>query len=231
MIVRRCSSARWRLPRAAGLAALLLAASLAGCASLVAGQPSAIFDLTAPGDAAAERGNAQVLVPEPRAVRALDTDRIAARPDASQYAYLPGAVWSDRLPKLLQMRLVETLQNSGRARAVAVPGQGLLIDYQIVLDVRAFEYTAEGAVADFVVRVMDDRTGRVARSRTFPPGRAGHRPREPVRSCRRSTRPWTQPTSRSPTGRSGSRHLGSLKAAQKECHPRARAARPEDPGG
>ena len=61
----------------------------------------------------------------------------------------------------------ETLQNSGRARAVAVPGQGLLIDYQIVLDVRAFEYTSEGAVADFVVRVMDDRNGRVVRSRGF----------------------------------------------------------------
>ena len=38
---------------------------------------------------------------------------------------------------------------------------------QVVVDVRAFEYAAEGAVADFVVRVMDDRTGRVIRSRTF----------------------------------------------------------------
>ena len=52
-------------------------------------------------------------------------------------------------------------------RAVAVPGQGLLIDYQIVLDVRAFELTPEGAVADFAVRVMNDRNGRVVRSRIF----------------------------------------------------------------
>jgi cholesterol transport system auxiliary component len=155
------------VPRAAFVAAWLLAATLAGCASLIAGRPSAIFDLTAPGDAAASQGSAQVLVPEPTAVRALDSDRIAARPSSSEYAYLPGAVWSDRLPRLLQTRLVQTLQNSGRARAVAVPGQGLLIDYQIVLDVRAFEYTAEGAVADFVVKVMDDRTGRVVRSRGF----------------------------------------------------------------
>jgi cholesterol transport system auxiliary component len=165
--VRSELSARWRDPRAAGLVALLLAASVAGCTSLIAGRPNAIFDLTAPGGAVAAQGNAQVLVPEPKAVRALDTDRIAARPDASQYAYLPGAVWSDRLPKLLQMRLVETLQNSGRARAVAVPGQGLLIDYQVLLDIRAFEYTGEGAVADFEVRVMDDRNGRVLRSKSF----------------------------------------------------------------
>jgi cholesterol transport system auxiliary component len=152
-----------RLPLIASLAALLLA----GCASLIAGRPSAIFDLTAPGDLPVAKGDAQILVPEPTTVKALDTDRIAARPTPSEYAYLPGAVWSDQLPKLLQTRLVQTLQNSGRARAVAMPGQGLLIDYQIVLDVRAFEYTAEGAVADFVVRVMNDRNGRVVRSRSF----------------------------------------------------------------
>jgi cholesterol transport system auxiliary component len=115
----------------------------------------------------AAQGQAQVLVPEPTTVRALDTDRIAARPNAVEYAYLPGAVWSDRLPKLLQTRLMQTLQNSGRARAVSVPGQGLLIDYQVVLDVRAFEYTNEGAVADMVVKVMNDRNGRVLRSRAF----------------------------------------------------------------
>ena len=36
-----------------------------------------------------------------------------------------------------------------------------------MLDIRAFEYTSEGAVADFVVRVMNDRNGRVIRSRDF----------------------------------------------------------------
>jgi cholesterol transport system auxiliary component len=141
--------------------------SLAGCTSLIAGQPNAIFDLTAPGEAVRAQGHAQVLVPEPTTVHALDTDRIAARPGPSEYAYLPGAVWSDRLPKLLQTRLVETLQNSGRARAVAMPGSGLLIDFQVVVDIRAFEYTSEGAVADFVVRVMNDRNGRVIRTRGF----------------------------------------------------------------
>jgi cholesterol transport system auxiliary component len=152
------------------LAAPLLAASLAGCTGLIAGPPSAIFDLSAPvlaDGAKVSRRSVQVLVPEPSTVRALDTDRIAGRPTPSQYAYLPGAVWSDRLPKLLQARLVQTLQNSGRVSAVAVPGQGLLIDYQIVLDVRAFELRSEGAVAEFSVRVMDDRNGRVIRTRVF----------------------------------------------------------------
>jgi cholesterol transport system auxiliary component len=139
---------------------------LSGCAALVPQSPNAIFDLSAPGTPAASgRGSVQVLVAEPGTVSALDTNRIAARPSPSQYAYLPGAVWSDTLPNLLQARLVQTLQNSGRVRAAGVPGQGLLIDYQIVLDVRAFELTEQGAVAEFGVKLMDDSNGRVIRSR------------------------------------------------------------------
>ena len=161
------SSARGRLPRGSRLAALLLAAAVAGCTSLIAGAPSAIYDLSAPGDPAGSQGTAQILVPEPTTVRALDTDRIAARPTPAEYAYLPGAVWSDRLPKLLQTRLVQTLQNSGRARAIGVPGQGILVDFQLVVDVRAFELTQEGAVADFVAKVMDDSNGRVVGTRSF----------------------------------------------------------------
>jgi cholesterol transport system auxiliary component len=161
------SSTRALSPCAFGLFAPLFVAILGGCASMVAGAPNAIFDLSAPSEVVAAGGNAQILVPEPTTVRALDTERIAARPNAAQYAYLPGVVWSDRLPKLLQARLVETIQNSGRVRAAAVPGQGLLIDYQLVVDVRAFELAEEGAIADFAVRLMDDRTGRVVRSRVF----------------------------------------------------------------
>lgn len=145
----------------------MLATLVAGCTTLTSSTPNAIFDLTAPGEIQASRGRLQVLVPEPSALQALDTDRIAARPIPSQYAYLPGAVWSDRLPKLLQARLVQTLQNSGRVRAAAVPGQGLLIDYQIVMDIRAFELTGEGAVVELAVKVLDDSNGAVIRSEAF----------------------------------------------------------------
>ena len=139
-------------------------AVLLGCTALVPQTPNAIFDLTAPGEISEQRGRLQVLVPEPSTLKALDTDRIAARPSPSQYAYLPGAVWSDRLPRLLQARLVQTLQNSGRVRAAAVPGQGLVIDYQLLLEIRAFEVTHDGAVAEFAVKLMDDNNGRIVRS-------------------------------------------------------------------
>lgn len=143
----------------------VLAAAVAGCTSVLPQTPSAIFDLTAPGGVSAQRGSLQVLVPQPTALQALDNNRIAARPSPSQYAYIPGAVWSDNLPRLLQVRLIQTLQNSGRVRAAALPGQGLLIDYQLVMDIRAFEFAEGRAVAEFAVKLMDDKNGRVMKSK------------------------------------------------------------------
>ena len=159
-----------RRARAAGFRAAGLLAALAagGCASLAgfSAPPAAIYDLSAPQKPGARSGTpAQILVPEPAALKSLDTERIAARPTEAEYAYLPGALWADRLPRLLQARLLETLQNTPGVKAVGLPGQGLLINYQVILDVRRFEIADEGAVAAFNVKLLDDTSGRVVASR------------------------------------------------------------------
>jgi len=150
--------------RAAATAAL--AGLLSACALARLGPPDAIFDLSAPDDVAAQAGTpAQLLIAVPSATAALDSTRIAARPTESEYAYLPGAVWSDSLPKLLQARLTETFQNTGRVRAAGRPGQSLLINYQVVMDIRAFEITGDQAVAEFHVMLLNDRNGVVVSRR------------------------------------------------------------------
>ena len=50
-------------------------------------------------------------------------------------------------------------------RAAGLPGQGLLIDYQVILDIRSFELRNDDAVAAFTVKLMDDRSGRVVATR------------------------------------------------------------------
>ncbi len=150
-----------RLAAVAALAGLLSACALGRSTT-----PDAIFDLSAPDNVAAQAGTpAQLLIPVPSASAALDTARIAARPTDSEYAYLPGAVWSDTLPKLLQARLTETFQNTGRVRAAGRPGQSLLINYQVVMDIRAFEIAGDMAVAEFHVMILNDRNGRVVARR------------------------------------------------------------------
>lgn len=148
-------------------AMLLLAAGLSACSGA---NPLDTYDLTAPkGGAAGRGGGLQVLVADPVVDRALDTDRIVVRPKPTEIAYFAGAQWSDRLPRLIQSRLVETLESSGRFRAAGRPGQGMAADRQLVVEIRTFDYLpAEGRVAvTLAVKAMDDRTGRVAGFRLF----------------------------------------------------------------
>lgn len=157
-----------RLALGIALGATLL---VGGCSVLGGGStPTDTFDLTAPREVAAPRGSAlQILVPEPATDRAVDTDRIVVRPSATEINYFAGAQWSDRLPRLVQSRLIEAFENSKRFRAAGRPGQGLLIDYQVVGEIRAFEYDAAAKVArvEFSVKLMNDKTGRVVATSVF----------------------------------------------------------------
>lgn len=163
--------------RSVAAAAML---ALAGCSTLIGagGPPPAIFDLAAPATfAAGGSTSAQLLVPPPSAVAALASNRIAVRPDPAQIAYYPAAVWSDELPAMLQLALVRAFENSGRVRAVGKPGDSLAIDYQVLVDVRAFEIDVAGTDSARVVlgvKLLDDRTGRVRATRlveaTVPAG-------------------------------------------------------------
>ncbi len=180
---------------------------LSGCALLGGGsKPLDTYELTAPA-AGDGRGT------EPPA----DTDRRALgaegarRPEHRDLAragqliqYLKGAQWADRLPKVIQARLAETFQRSRRIQGVGRPGEGLAIDYQVIVEIRSFEVR---------VRRRRQRQCRTVRSPAQRPQR--HRPlREGVhrhgsrhrtgqrRLCRRARRRLrTGGRSRSSTGR------------------------------
>ncbi|MGD9740618.1 MAG: ABC-type transport auxiliary lipoprotein family protein [Bauldia sp.] len=151
-----------------GLAALALAAALGGCA-LFPGLPPETFNLSAPASVPG-RGStdAQILVEEPVAIATYDTERIVVR-EGAVLSYYPLVQWADRLPVLIQTLTVETLANTGRARAAGRPGEGLSVDYALLTEVRAFEYDALTGTArvDLFVRIMDDRNGRIVATRRF----------------------------------------------------------------
>ncbi|MGH2340181.1 ABC-type transport auxiliary lipoprotein family protein [Segnochrobactraceae bacterium EtOH-i3] len=156
-----------------GLAALSLVAVVAGCAS--SSVPRVLYDLTAPTTfpPAGKVVRGQVLVAEPRALSSLNTNLIAVKPSATTVSYFDRVAWADRLPRLLQARMVEALQNSGRFRAVGVPGDGILVNYQVQTDIRDFELDAatNTVYVALMVRVLDDTTGKVVAQQLFE-GRA-----------------------------------------------------------
>ncbi|GAA0773631.1 ABC transporter [Roseibium denhamense] len=151
------------------LGALGLGVLVSGCAS---SGPSAFYSLEAGnvGGLTGRSSRVQVLVAAPRALKALDTSYIAVVDDGPVYSYFPAVAWADTLPNVVQLKLVETLQNTGRLRGVGLPGDGLLIDYQLQTDIRKFELRVGGAnraVVEIAARVVNDRNGRTVATRVF----------------------------------------------------------------
>lgn len=134
-------------------------------------QPVPTFDLTAPRDFPRHGGGRGILiVNEPTALSILDTDKIVARPGGGQIGTLAGAQWSDRLPKLLQARLVQSFENANRLRGVGRPGEKVSPDYQLVTEVRGFHLALGAspvAEVELSVKIIADRAGRIVAARIF----------------------------------------------------------------
>ncbi|TBW38644.1 hypothetical protein EYW49_08055 [Siculibacillus lacustris] len=148
-----------------GVAVIGLATGLSACSMLGGSTPLETFDFSPPAASAraAAGRQLQVLVPDPIADKALDGDRIVVRSADNEIANYAGAQWADRLPRLIQSRLVATLDASGRVRAAMRPGLGVASDRQALLEIRSFEYRSaeKVVVAALALKVMDDRSGRI----------------------------------------------------------------------
>jgi cholesterol transport system auxiliary component len=150
----------------------LLAFSLAGCAALPGGGPAPLdtFELTSPLLAARGHSRRQILIAQPSALKALDSQNIVIKPSERSIEFLKGAQWADRLPLVVQARLAETFQRSGSFAGVGKPGEGLAIDYQVIVEIRSFEVRVDGgehAEIELFVRILNDRDGQVRASKSF----------------------------------------------------------------
>jgi cholesterol transport system auxiliary component len=159
---------RWQ----AGNVGALLALALSACSGGMFG-PDTIptYDLTAPRLArAATAPHGQLVVSEPTALSILDSDRIVVRSAGDQVAHLANAQWSDRLPKLLQSRLVQALEDANRNRAVGTPDDRFSADYQLVTELRAFEISVVSspvAEVEISAKLISDHGGRILATRVF----------------------------------------------------------------
>ncbi len=145
--------------------ALAAVALLAGCVAAPAPDNYA-FGREAPSRAL-QPLKRQLLVGEPAAVQPLDGDGLLVM-TGGRYSMLGGGRWSDRIPRLMQSRLVAAFESGGKA--VGRAGSGLNGDLVLGMDLRAFEIerTAE-TVAKISVsaRIVDAQTGRILAARSF----------------------------------------------------------------
>lgn len=135
---------------------LLCALALAGCA----GRARETFDLSGPATnarLAPARGGVALSVSEPTAVAPTSTDRVVVRDADGSVAVLPGAQWSERLPRLFQDRLIEALLragvSAGRFNAAAATS--------LAVDILRFEIdiSRDLAIVEIAARIVNERSG------------------------------------------------------------------------
>lgn len=102
----------------------------------------------------AKRLDQQLVVTAPQAVRALAGDNILVKPSPTNVTYYGRAVWGDRLPKLLQARMVEAMRLSGRFRAVSDGSDRIKGDVTLATTIEAFQVEVNEARAEAVVTVF-----------------------------------------------------------------------------
>lgn len=149
------------------LAAALLAAPLGGCGG---GAAPLTFDLAAlPPSGRPIAAGRSIVVSEPVGIQPFEADRIIVREPGGALAFLGGGQWADRLPRLIQTRIIQSLENSGRLRSVSRPGDKVAADYQLISEIRAFDVQAATgeAVVDLSLKLVADGTGKVAAARIF----------------------------------------------------------------
>jgi phospholipid/cholesterol/gamma-HCH transport system substrate-binding protein len=137
------------------------------------------FDLNAPRTfpPSEKPAKSQLIVLEPTALLALDTQRIITS-GASDGTSSDNAQWSDTIPKLVQAKIVQSFENSNYLGAVARPLEGLNADYQLAIDLRSFQVSTVEATAgqsplpdlmahvEFAAKILGE-NGRIIGSRTF----------------------------------------------------------------
>lgn len=159
--------------RGRALPSKLAAACLAGTVALGLGgcgsSPSPAFDLSAPRSSRLGARAAITVIPEPAALQPFETERVVARDTAGTLSILPDGQWADRLPRLVQTKLIQAFENSSRSRSVSRPGDGITADNQLTSEIRTFLFDARTgeAIVEISAKLVDLKSGRVVNARIF----------------------------------------------------------------
>ncbi len=151
--------------RALLAASLCFALALAGCG----GSPLDSYSLSSPRDVSGRASSRQMIVLEPVAIAPYDSERIVVRTGPEAVAYLKGAQWVERLPRLLQTTMIQSFENARLLRSVGRPGERFVADVSLTSEIRRFEIdvTTNEAVVEISARVVAEGSGRIIAARIF----------------------------------------------------------------
>jgi len=158
-----------------------LAKNTGGLDSIVAGlvkmtgggEPAAqktIYDLRIPPDFASPKKplKEQLVMPTPTAILLLDTQRFLLTPN-KEFPEFANAQWADSIPKMLQVKLIQSFENYDVAHAPLRSADNPGTTFQLLVDVRSFQINTDvelTAEIGFSARVLN-KDGQVVASHLF----------------------------------------------------------------
>ena len=98
-----------------------------------------------------------------------DTQRIIVVASDGQSSFLDNAQWADSTPKLLQAKIIQSLENANFLAGVGRPSDGLTNDFQLLIDLRSFQISLVSppkAEITFMAQIATPK-GRIIDGRVF----------------------------------------------------------------
>ncbi|HEV3242668.1 MAG TPA: MlaD family protein [Methyloceanibacter sp.] len=131
-----------------------------------------VYDVSAVKDlpALAAKPSWQLVVPEPSALLAVNSDKIHVRSaDAAESTDIADAKWTDNVPILLQEKIIQSFENAGYSQAVSRPRDGFDAGFQLLLDIRSFSLVSGAepkAELSFEAKILGP-GGKIIAAKTF----------------------------------------------------------------
>ncbi|MGB8276630.1 MAG: ABC-type transport auxiliary lipoprotein family protein [Methylovirgula sp.] len=138
----------------------------------------AIYDLTAPTDfpPLKQAPQGQLAIADPTTILTFDTQQILLKPQEGSMRGIENAQWSDSLPKLIQEKVIQSFENAHYLGAVSRPLDQLQADYQLLIDLRAFDIALSPephAEIEFSAKILS-KDGKIVGARLFHAEAAVH---------------------------------------------------------
>ncbi|QBR70843.1 hypothetical protein CU048_05655 [Beijerinckiaceae bacterium] len=133
--------------------------------------PLPTFDLAAPRVIVTppKKPSKQLVVADLTTLVRNDTQRITIVAKDGQSSFLENAQWADSVPKLLQAKIIQSLENADFLSGVGRASDGLSNDYQLLIDLRSFQISLSSppkAEIEFAAKIVAQ-SGRIIDSRVF----------------------------------------------------------------
>ncbi len=139
--------------------------------SACSGTPPQTYDLNSvEGKTFSRSGQkSQIIIYEPNVIALYDSERIVIKGNNQGFTYLPQAQWVDKLPKLIQTRLIQSFENASGYKSVGRPSDHISAGTILTTDIRAFEINEETreAVVEISAKLVQQGSGKIETIRIF----------------------------------------------------------------